>query len=101
MTAAACAIAVLFGCVGGRGGEVESLTDVLTVGQSEHAAECQAALLQESDMSDEGVVKFAFGVGSNNAMDDDFDLQEIAADLSDDDRDAFNEIADEFEACMD
>lgn len=89
------------GCVGGRGDAVESTTRLLEAGQSDKAARCETDLLIESQLSDEGVLKVAVGVGSNTAMDDAFNLDEIAADLSDDDREAFREIADEFAECMD
>lgn len=80
---------------------MENSTGLLGVGQSDEAAECQADLLRESQLSDEGVVKVAVGVGSNTAMDDSFALDEITSDLSDDDRQAFSKIADEFAQCMD
>ena len=96
----ACAL-LLVGCGDGRSETVERLTGILNAGQSEDAAQCEATLLYESEMSDDGVVRMAFGVGSNTAMDDDFDLEEIASDLSDDDQDAFREIAEEFADCMD
>jgi hypothetical protein len=89
------------GCVGGRGDAVEATTRLLKAGQSEEAAECESDLLTKSQLSDEGVLKVAVGVGSNTAMDDAFNLDEIAADLSGDDREAFREIADEFAECMD
>ena len=97
----ACAFLLLVGCEGDRSGSVESLTDILGAGQSPDAAQCQADLLHESEMSDEGVLKVAFGVGSNTAMDDGFDLEEIASDLSSDDQDAFRDIVIEFAACTD
>lgn len=78
-----------------------ALIRILTVGQSQEAAECEARLLTESDMSDEGAMRMAVGVGSNTAMDDDFDLDEIASDLSDDDRAAFRRIAAAFTDCLD
>ena len=97
----ACAALLISACGGGRSGSVESLTRMLRAGQSDDAAQCQAMVLRESQMSDEGVLKVAFGVGSNTAMDDDFDLDEIAADLSGDDQVAFGKVADEFDACTD
>jgi len=97
----ACALLSVSACGDSRSGTAESLTEMLKIGQPDEAARCQAALLHESEMSDEGVVKVAFGVGSNTAMDDGFDLDEIAADLSEDDQDAFREIADAFATCSD
>lgn len=80
---------------------MDSLTGILRAGQSEAAAQCESELLHGSEMSDEGVMKIAIGVGSNTAMDDDFDLDEVASDLSDHDRTAFRKIAEEFTRCMD
>lgn len=97
----AAGLLLVFGCSDSRGTAAESVTGLLGAGQSDEAAQCEAELLHESQLSDEGVVKVAVGVGSNTAMDDSFDLDEIAADLSGDDRDAFEEIADEFAECMD
>ncbi len=98
--AAACLVGTL-GCASDRSEVAKGLTGVLRVGQSEDAAQCEAALLEGSDLSDEGVVKVALGVGSNTAMEDKFDLDEIAEDLSADDQEAFRGIADEFADCMD
>ncbi len=98
MLASVCAL-MLFGCGDSRSGTVESLTAILRLGQPDDVAQCQAVLLHESEMSDEGVLKVAFGVGSNTAMEDGFDVDEIASDLSDDDQDAYRDIADEFTAC--
>lgn len=92
---------LLLGCGDGRSETVERLTGILNAGQSEDAAQCEAALLHESEMSDDGVLGVALGVASNTAMDDDLDLEEIASDLSEDDQDAFREIAEEFADCMD
>ena len=100
LSVVACA-ALLFGCGEGRSETVVRLTGILNVGQSEGAAQCEAELLHESKMSDDGVLRVAFGVGSNTAMDDGFDLEEITSDLSDDDQDAFREIAEEFADCID
>ena len=97
----ACALLLIPACGNHRSETVQSLTGILRVGQSHEAAQCQANLLHESVMSDEGVLKVAFGVGSNTAMDDGFDLDEVATDLSDDDQEAFGEIVDEFAACTD
>jgi hypothetical protein len=94
-------VLLLSGCQGGRSETVESLIGMLRVGQSGDAAECQAALLDESEVSDEGVLHVALGVASNNAMDDDFELAEISEDLSGEDQDAFREIVDEFADCAD
>jgi hypothetical protein len=98
--AAACLVGML-GCASDRSEVAKGLTGLLQVGQSEDAAQCEAALLEDSDLSDEGVVKVALGVGSNTAMDDKFDLDEIAEDLSADDKEAFRGIAAEFADCMD
>jgi hypothetical protein len=99
--ASACALLLISACGDDRSETVQSLTGILRVGQSHDAAQCQANLLHESKMSDEGVLKVAFGVGSNTAMEDGFDLDEIATDLSADDEGAFREIVDEFAACTD
>lgn len=92
---------LLFGCGDGRSENVERLTGILNAGQTEDAAQCEAAVLNESEMSDDGVLRVALGVASNTAMEDDFNLEEIASDLSADDQDAFRRIAQEFADCMD
>ena len=101
LLALACALLLMSACGDARSETVQSLTGILRVGQPQDVAQCQATLLHESEMSDEGVLQVAFGVGSNTAMDDGFGLDEIATDLSDDDQDAFREIVNEFAACTD
>ena len=97
----ACAAVLLSGCGGANEPASGGVRSLLTVGQSEEAAECEAELLEESGMSDEGAVKVAVGVGSNTAMDDDFDLDEIVSDLSGEDRREFEKVAKAFEDCLD